>query len=192
MPALPIVKHPVNVYGHLYNECDTAKWEDRLNLLHGELFFLNPGTELFSVFLGCHFGPFSQTVERKTLSTSWHVTISQWNMMVKSALKSSLPSILWHVLAFCRVLWCARYWVIQANIYQSCLQRARMWRRELDICIEGSKSMQEGGIHSYLLLEKISSLLCDIWLEECHNMSSWPRSGEPTQRLWRKKTESCL
>lgn len=113
MPALPIVKHPINVYGHLYNECDTAKWEGRLNLLHGELFY--PGTQLLSVYWEY---------------TSWHVTISQWNMMVKNALKSSSPSILWHVLAFHRVLWCAGYWVIQANIYQSCLQRARMWRRE--------------------------------------------------------------
>ncbi|KAK1901257.1 Testis-expressed protein 264, partial [Dissostichus eleginoides] len=40
--------------------------------------------------------------------------------------------------------------------------------------------------------KKMICLLCDIWLEECQTISSWPTSGEPTRRLWRRKTESCL
>lgn len=57
--------------------------------------------------------------------------------------------------------------------------------------LEHELCRKEGGADPRLLQE-IILLACDIWLEQSHAGSSWPRSRQATQPLWHGETAFCL
>lgn len=66
MPALPIVKHPINVYGPLYSEWDTEKPEGRNpELIKLQAAFIYPGTQTVECIFRCHFVVFFHKLFRE-------------------------------------------------------------------------------------------------------------------------------
>ncbi len=137
-PTLPVVKHPINVYGHLYSEWDTAKQEGS-NLVSDkfEAGFIYAGTKLLSGF--CFY---NVSRERLLYELTHH---NPWvRQDHEECLKSSAPSIHWHVLALYPVLNAQDidFW---GRYSSEQLTGSKEVEKKLNICRVGSKPMQTGG-----------------------------------------------